>query len=393
MQQSVLVGLSGGLDSFTAAYLLLIQKRKVFAATIIHTPDDFQPSDELFSCHVNDQKLEQIKKFCEQTQIPLTVLRPKDTYREAVIEPWVANRYMVRSIKPCHDCHHFRLKILFEQMKVLQCTSLATGHYAKIFKRIDQGQSIVQVHSSNDARCDQAHLLLSLEKDILQVLELPLSELQRKEVQKIADNFFLKNISSKVSFGQCLLRQDLALPLLVKEIPPALIKPGEIFHLESKEQKGSHHGLIQFVRGQVYEAARTPKDENLYVDHGRLSDHSLMVLPESAYLDHGVQIKDCVFAQGVDFSQPLKGFLAHDSGDRECLIIPKPYETAVLLLKEGDLKFLLEMPIIVRQKKGKNAKVLLHARISRLLNTFKNQTIHLEVKGTAGLDLKRDENF
>src|SRR5690606_6026984 len=105
-EKPVLVGLSGGIDSMVAAYLLRIQKRELYAVLFAATPEQFQEEgDQLFACHQTDARIAQVKKFCEHLQIPLTIVRPRDEFADEVLEGWLAARIELRRPRSCQDCH------------------------------------------------------------------------------------------------------------------------------------------------------------------------------------------------------------------------------------------------------------------------------------------------
>ncbi len=365
-KQTVLVGLSGGVDSMVAAYLLRIQKREVFAVTLAFTPEEMLAHGaQLFACHQSDARLETIKKFCAHLQVPLTVLRPRDEFAHEVLEPWLASRIGARRPRHCGDCQQFRLHWLHRQMKELGCGSFATGHYAKLFKQPD---GLVAVHSSNDIQRDQSGILAGLPQEILRDLELPLSELQEKEVQKIAGNFQLAPQLPPLVPGQCLPGSDPFLQQWMEaRIPEVWRTKGDIMNVDRGERAGEHHGLHTIEVGARWKRTDRPErpDKEEWVVGAAWPEREIHVADPKWFMDSGVFLESCRWGVGVDFTGPVHGFLHHGGGlnDLEVVVYPKTLGGAVVQLLEGQDRFVPGEDLVVFRRRGKNAKVLLTGRI------------------------------
>src|SRR5690606_20976009 len=103
---------------------------------------------------------------------------------------------------------------------------LATGHYAKLFRH--EGRDTFYVHTSNDERHDQSSYLARLPHDILSHLMLPLSDLTKKEVLKLADNFGLQADETGLKMHECLKDSKMTLEFLEQTLPERFRQEGEI---------------------------------------------------------------------------------------------------------------------------------------------------------------------
>lgn len=393
LDKPVLVGLSGGMDSMVAAYLLRIQKRKLYAVLIAMTPENFQEDgDALFSCHQSEARIALVKKFCEHLQIPLTVVRPREEFSEYVLETWVAAKIEARRPRQCSECQQMRMATLLKMMKELKCESLATGHYAKLMRH--SPGSPVSVHSSNDLEMDQSGLVAALPQEILNYLELPLSELQRKEVSKIAENFALKPLERSLSFGACLPKQPKLTEWLEKRVPESFKEPGEIMD-QNESSVARHEGFHKLSYGAPFKEFKQNEKVQLVVG-SHYSKNEIMVAPEDYFKDSAVFLVNCAFGEGVDFTGPLQGFIHHSDGspDTEVLVMPRTLGAAWVTLIEGKERFLIGESLTVFRRKGRNAKVLLIGEIQRLGRQWPKNTVEIESKtGHEKVTLDKDFNF
>ena len=393
----VLIGLSGGLDSLVAAYLLKIQKRQIYAAVVAGTPEGFQEQgDGLFACHQSESRLKLIKKFCDHLQIPLAVLRPREEFQDAVLEPWHAARIELKRPRHCQNCHSFRLQALWRHMRELKCASLATGHFAKLVR--SGPQNAVAIHSSNDLEADQSGLLSQLPQELLQVLELPLSELTRKEVVKIAENFELRPPQRELLFGQCLPLNESTKHWL-RLNTPALFSPDVEVHFEDSLE-AKHEGVVDLDFGALF-PTKDPRPEKARIVAGYDPQRKVVELRHpDAQRDQALLISHCQWSEGVDLSSPLKGYLHQGSGldDREVYVTPRTLGGALVRLSEGEGVFPIGSDLVVFRRRGKNAKVLVTGVVTELAREWPANVVMVESEdedlsrqGLVALD--KDFNF
>lgn len=395
--KAILIGLSGGIDSMVAAYLLRIQKREVFGVIFASTPEDFQDHGEhLFACHQTDGHLAAVKKFCEHLQIPLTVLRPREEFESDVIAPWVATRATARKPRLCQDCHRLRMELLFRHAQTVGCEKIASGHYAKLSHNPD---GTISVHSSNDIAADQSGLLASLPQELLQVLELPLSELQQKEVRKIAENFQLIPPARLLKPGGCLpLGSEPVETWLAAHLPKSMQKEGEVILIDHMDRVGLHNGLYHFEVGGVWKKAVRQGDKEIFSIGMRWPKKELLVSGPEWFVDRGIQLQHCHWGEGTDLSAPVHGYIHKGEGlaDLEVIIYPKTQNGAWVELVEGEDRFVPGEDLLIFKRKGKNAKVVLTGQIGRSMRHWPSNTIPVpndEKKKDGPTEIDKDFNF
>lgn len=362
-REKVLLALSGSLDSMVAAYLLKLQKFDLIAVTVNVGWESFlgDPKDVL-SCHIGEKNQDAIKQFCDQLGIPLHVVKSSGEFQEDVVEEWIAARLVARNNHACWHCHDLRMKILYQKMKDLGAQHLATGHYAKIFKNDIQGTAFV--NSSNDEEFDQSHLLSRLPSEILKVLLLPLSDLQKKEVIKLGENFGVGSLDKKLKPFQCFPWNEALETYLKSKVPSRYLDGGSIVDDEERTL-ASHEGIFHYTLGApvvVNDLSSEPKN---FLGNIVISDKTIKVKPETFFMRSEVLINTCHLSDETSWDEPFKGFLRVKGQFYECWVQPKTLQSAMVsweekvMLLEGDILF-------IYRKKGKNSKVYISGKVRYL---------------------------
>jgi tRNA U34 2-thiouridine synthase MnmA/TrmU len=355
-REKVLIGLSG-IDSMVVAYLLKIQKYDLLAVTIINSWDDFTGDQEkTFSCHMTTEKVEKLKEFCHQLGIPFQAYKAGAEFREEVIESWLSDRLVGVRPKPCWSCHDFRMRFLFQKMKEAGATLMATGHYAKLFRH--ESHDTVFVHTSGDEQFDQSSLLSRLPHNILASLMLPLSDLTRKEVVKLAENFAISHDSHQIPMHDCLKFTPDLIETFEKKVPSSFIRDGDIMSIDNTEHFGTHLGIHRYTVGDHLEPVENRQVKGVMAGFS-YSDKKIFVAPDIFFKRTKFMLVDCHFSEEVSMIEPLKGFVVFpDQSYRECWFMLKNLSAASVELLEG-FEIVPGNIVTVVKKKGKNAKVFL----------------------------------
>ena len=363
--EKIAVALSGGIDSFVAAYLLKIQKQELIGLTAITGWEDYPGDQEsTLSCVINNERLNVIKEFCHQLGIPHQTVKITSEFKEKVVEPWMADRAFGAFPNPCWNCHDTRMIALYERMKQMGAKYLATGHFAKLFHNDVHGTAFV--HSSNDEQNDQSLMLARLPQEILNVLTLPLSDLQKKEVLKLSENFGLVGTNKKIKVFDCLPWDDVAREYVHKKIPLRFNKPGEIILADDLSSVTEHEGMWPHYYGELLKAKSSGVKEDLYLVDFNYQEKKLVVSGAEYFQRNRILLTDCEITQETPVMIPSHGALKiSDDVYVDCWIHPKSLRAAYLewdekiALKEGEI-------LGVYRKKGKNSKVYLTGKVQFL---------------------------
>lgn len=357
-RERIVVGLSGNLDSYVAAYLLKIQKYEVFAVTIAIDWDNYKGEKRsTLSCYLDETKLEEIREFCNQLKIPLHIVKAASEFQESVVEKWMAAKATGSVSNACWSCHELRMRLLHQKMKELEVKSFATGHFAKIFQ--NETHQNFYVHSSNDLENDQSSLLSQLPHEVLSALKLPLSDLQKKEVGKLAENFGLKFSNKKMHMHNCFPEEARTVEYLNESLPKDFVQEGDIINTDDSEGYGQHRGITAYSCGQEIQTSTMNRNEKFFFFRYLFKENRIVVTNQDYYNRDRILLVNCTFSEESSWTEPVKGAikLAPDNFI-DCWIYPKALRGALIewegeqSVKEGHL-------LAVYRKKGKNSKLLL----------------------------------
>lgn len=310
LRTRVLVGLSGGKNSFMAAYLLKIQKYEVLAATIV------QDSNLEVKCSVTASELEEIKDFCHKLGIPHYTIEGNESFLENVQEKWISSQIeKLPWSSRCTGCQINRLELLFQKMIELDAEFMSTGHFGKIIKT-DTDQ--FHIHSVHDLKIDQSYILHKLSPEILSRMLLPLASMGTIELEKLSEHFSLTRYTSK---EMTCFSGPISNKLL--ESYSSLIEPS----------------TVEVEKPSTYSSREVP--------------------PQSTQL----KLNKVKWSFGMKKGAPFKGFVYFNGQSLEVTVFPKTL-SSLWLECEKELDFIPGQEIEIFQKKGGGAKLLLSGVIS-----------------------------
>ncbi len=188
MNQKVIVGLSGGVDSTVAAYLLKQQGYDVIGVTM-----------ELWRGENSKKAIEDASRVADKLGIPFEVLDFTEEFRKYVVDDFIRQYQLGLTPNPCIVCNRFiKGEALLKKAKELGAERIATGHYARIEKHPETGRYAIR--NSATAVKDQTYALYRLTQEQLAAMMLPIGEYSKDEVREIAeqiDGFIAKKGDSQ----------------------------------------------------------------------------------------------------------------------------------------------------------------------------------------------------
>lgn len=241
MGQRILVAMSGGVDSSVAAALLREQGHECIGVTL-HLWDASGEQKVGRCCAPEDR--DDARRTCEAIGIPHYVIDERVAFREKVVAPFVRGYAAGDTPSPCVTCNqHVKLGRLAELADALGCSSIATGHYA----RIERADASVSLLRGVDASKDQSYFLFGVPRSILERLVLPLGALDKGRTREEGRRLGVPNWDKRDSQELCFVPDGNVGSFVEREgVAP---RPGELVGADG-EVVGEHAGVHHFTVGQ-----------------------------------------------------------------------------------------------------------------------------------------------
>jgi tRNA-uridine 2-sulfurtransferase len=243
-KQRVLLGMSGGVDSSVAAYLLREQSYDVVGVTMKVWPQDCLSRAEDKCC--GPQAVADARGVAHSLGIPHYVVDEADQFEQTVIKYFASEYQAGRTPNPCVMCNE-KLKFgnLWTKAEAFGCDYIATGHYAVIDH---QGDRAI-LRKAADPRKDQSYFLFSLRQPQLQRALTPLGRIHKTEIREIARSLGLK-VADKVDSQEiCFVPGNDYKAFLRSHLGENQFHRGEIYDLNGNFV-GPHDGIELFTIGQ-----------------------------------------------------------------------------------------------------------------------------------------------
>lgn len=243
-RQRVLLGMSGGVDSSVAGYLLREQGYDVIGVTMKVWPQDCISRAEDKCC--GPQAIADARGVAHSLGIPHYVVDEADQFERLVIDYFSSEYQAGRTPNPCVMCNE-KLKFgnLWSKAAALGCDYIATGHYAII----EQHADCAILRRGLDLRKDQSYFLFSLREGQLRRALTPLGKMTKPQIREIARSLGLK-VADKVDSQEiCFVPGNDYKAFLRSHLGEGEFHRGEIYDVAGNFL-GEHDGIELFTIGQ-----------------------------------------------------------------------------------------------------------------------------------------------
>ncbi len=234
MEKKVLIGMSGGVDSSVAAFLLQQQGYPCVGATM-----------RLYETGSRDA--EDAADVARRLGIPHHIFSLQEEFQKYVISKFVSSYEQGLTPNPCIECNR-RLKFgkLLELAGDLGCGYVASGHYARI--RQDEQSGRFLLYKAADPAKDQSYFLACLNQEQLKHIQFPLGTLTKTEVRQIAEENGLITARKKDSQDICFV-PDGDYGAFLEKYTGKVYPAGDYLDLQG-QVVGTHQGAVRYTIGQ-----------------------------------------------------------------------------------------------------------------------------------------------
>ena len=289
---TIMVGLSGGVDSAVAALRLLERGHTVEALFMKNWDED----DGTEYCTAQAD-FEDAARVADRLGIRLHAANFAAEYWDSVFERFLADYRAGRTPNPDVLCNReIKFNVFIDYAERLGAARIATGHYAR---GIGTGSEF-ELHAAADADKDQTYFLVGVPLGQLARCDFPLGDLQKPDVRKIALRAGLHNHARRDSTGICFIGERRFADFLARFVDA---KPGPIVATDGRSL-GQHRGLAFYTLGQRQGLAiggrAGAREAPWYVVEKRIADNALIVTQDERDL-----MSDWLEVQDMNWLAPV----------------------------------------------------------------------------------------
>lgn len=266
MSKSVLVGMSGGVDSSVSAFLLKEQGYNVIGVTMRlcgEYSDNEEPYEEYSSdnapCIIPDTSsdgdkptgLDLARAVADKLDIEFMSVDYRNEFQECVVDPFVQAYESGLTPNPCIDCNRcIKFGKLIDDSdegfedNMEEAPMLATGHYAII----EKGEDRMKLRKSTNLAKDQSYFLYTLDQETLARTIFPLGQMDKDDVRKIAEEQGFINAKTKDSQDICFI-PDGDYAGFIRNYTGKDYRDGYFVDMDGNTL-GIHKGIINYTVGQ-----------------------------------------------------------------------------------------------------------------------------------------------
>ena len=329
-QRKVLVGMSGGVDSSVAAYLLKAQGFEVIGVTMKVWPQDCISRAEDKCC--GPQAVADARGVAHALGIPHYVVDEADAFEKTVIDYFASEYRLGRTPNPCVMCNE-KLKFgnLLEKATRLGADYIATGHYAQIVQEKER----FLLKKGVDERKDQSYFLFSLNQEQLSRSLMPLGDKTKTEIRVIAQKLGLKVYDKEDSQEICFVPGNDYTAFLKSHLGKESFQKGGIYDLEGN-YLGEHEGIEFFTVGQRKGLGGGNKGPRYVVDIDAKQQRVIVGSAEDL-LKESFMIDRCSwnFSGEIPLSFEVKIKVRHQNTSFAATIFPQSNGRALVRLHEA----------------------------------------------------------
>lgn len=247
MNNRVVIGMSGGVDSSVAAYLLIEKGYEVIGVTMKLRSDETMEADSGTDGCCSLSAVEDARRVCNRLNIPFYVLNFTEIFEEKVVKYFINEYFEGRTPNPCIACNKYvKFDALLKKAKALEADFVATGHYAKIVYNSNLNRYLIKKSATSEK--DQTYVLYNLTQDQLKHILMPLGDYTKVQTRAIAKEIDL-DVADKPDSQEICFIEDNDYGKFLVDKRGSDIKLGNFID-EKGNVLGKHKGIVNYTIGQ-----------------------------------------------------------------------------------------------------------------------------------------------
>ena len=310
-KKSVLIGMSGGVDSSVAAHLLQQDQYHCVGCTM-----------RLYCCPgSSEDNVSDAKSVATRMGIPFHVFDFQEVFHHCVINHFIDSYESGITPNPCIQCNRFlKFGVMLDKDLELGCSYVATGHYAQIRKDDATGRYLL--YKAADIAKDQTYFLYSLTQHQLSHTLFPLGGLTKEEAREIAEAQGFVTARKKDSQDICFVPNGDYVAFM-QEYTGKAYAPGNYLDLSGKVV-GQHQGAVCYTLGQR-KGLGIALGAPVYVCSKDMERNTVTVGPNEALLHNALRARDWNWIPFPALTQPIQvtAKIRHSQQEQSATVYPE----------------------------------------------------------------------
>jgi len=245
--KTVVIAMSGGVDSAVAAAILKEQGHNVIGITLQIWQESSNKTKGAGCCSLG--AVEDARRVANKVGIPHYVLNYSETFADNVIKPFIDDYKNGRTPNPCINCNKYiKFDSLLNKTLQLGADYLATGHYANVFHNIGENNRHVIKRAENNSK-DQTYALYATKQHQLNHMIMPLGDLPSKDITRQIAREAGLTVANKPDSQEICFVQNNDYTDYLKKRAPEIFEEGQFVDTSGKI-RGKHDGVANFTIGQ-----------------------------------------------------------------------------------------------------------------------------------------------
>ena len=279
---TVVVAMSGGVDSSTVAGIMKRDGYKVIGITLKLYDDTKEVSKSKQCCAGQD--IMDAKRVADKLGIEHKILYYQDKFKQGVIDNFVESYLKGETPIPCVQCNQtVKFRDLFNESKHLNADALITGHYVKSITKNNE----TNMYRAIDHNRDQSYFLFNTTREQLNYLRFPLGGMMKNQTREIAKKLEL-NVADKPDSQDICFVPNGDYSSAIKKFKPDSFQKGNIKDMNGKVI-GVHEGIINFTIGQR-RGIKVADKEPLYVIEINAKKNEIIVGPKNKLIQKHIKL-------------------------------------------------------------------------------------------------------